>query len=453
MRPARTAAVAVLTAALTATPLVATSTTAHAAAGTGRVIAIKDAQSFLSPNGDHRKDKTRIRYSLAKKSEVTVKVRRANKAQTLVYKEKLGKVTAGHHGWTWKGQNRNGKVVGDGEYVVLFAADQVAKDGQKWIRGARVHVHAKFMMPPRPTVNSDTVYPNTTIVGDAIGITLGDNSPEPTVGRVKMLVQNPRGRIVRTEADGYKPWVSYPVLFDGRDNDGDVLPAGQYQVRFKVWDKSGNVGMSKRVTVHVSGRPLVETTGSAVLPPDGGATILDPRGLDARGLDTRGLDGRESTTGGDDPRPVPCGKVVPSEVYPDPGAVSLRSSDACGGTELAPSIATIFGTVELDDAMDAPRGLTSAWMFMRGKPTVDGETDTAEVQATMFGASPGAAATSEPVAGESVTTTGPARARGWHPSWTNPNDGLYWSLTTHGTDSYDVAALTVHYTYLTPQGR
>ncbi len=90
---------------------------------------------------------------------------------------------------------------------------------------------------------------------------------------------------------------------------------------------------------------------------------------------------------------------------------------------------------------------------MRGKPTVDGETDTAEVRATMFGTSTGAAATSESVAGESVTTTGPSRAIAWHPAWTSSNHGLYWSLTTHGTDSYDVAALTVHYTYLTPQAR
>jgi flagellar hook assembly protein FlgD len=94
-----------------------------------------EAMLSFSPNGDGVKDAAVVRYTLAKKSEVIVKIRRADKARTVVYKERLGKLSSGGHTWRWKGKNLNGKVVRDGRYSAVFVADQVAEGGKTRRRG------------------------------------------------------------------------------------------------------------------------------------------------------------------------------------------------------------------------------------------------------------------------------------------------------------------------------
>ena len=83
-------------------------------------------------------------------------------------------------------------------------------------------------------------------------------------------------------------------------------------------DQAGNVGKPKTVTVTVSDRPLVERTETLVVPPTGSWSASQ-------------LDAVSARAGGNDPVPVPCGVVVPSEVYPEPGASSFRSADTCSG--------------------------------------------------------------------------------------------------------------------------
>jgi hypothetical protein len=88
--------------------------------------------------------------------------------------------------------------------------------------------------------------------------------------------------------------------------------------------------------------------------------------------------------------------------------------------------------------------LRSTSLSMRGKPTVTGESDTAR----LF--SGGARYFSPAVPGETVTTTQPT-SYPWESAYGTYTRSLRWSIETLGTDSYDVADLTVHYTYLTPQ--
>jgi hypothetical protein len=91
-------------------------------------------------------------------------------------------------------------------------------------------------------------------------------------------------------------------------------------------------------------------------------------------------------------------------------------------------------------------------MSMRGKPTVGGETDTA----TLYphgGFIPGGSSvtSSAAVAEEAVTTTRAVSYPFEGPYFTDYTRSLDWDITTKGTDSYDVAAVTVYFTYLTPQ--
>ena len=275
MRSLRTAAAALAAIATTATPL-ATATTADAAGQAVAVIAL-DVDWYgvaFSPNGDHSQDKARIAFTLARKSEVIVKIRRTNEARTLVYKEKLGKVTRGDHTWVWNGKNRNGKVVKDGHYTAILVADQVAEDGKKQSRGTAVYVDTTFDATWAPRTSADTVYPNTAgYPTDFVGLTLGNvpDDPMTSLGKVAEIVTDAEGRVVSKQqpfqylSSGY--YYSMPLSFRGRDAANDPLPAGTYGLRFTVRDLAGNPGGTKTVTVNVSDRPLVEATGYVVVAP------------------------------------------------------------------------------------------------------------------------------------------------------------------------------------------
>lgn len=461
MRPLRTVAVSLVATVTVAAPLAAVTTAG--AEGRDRPVIKVRKEAWLSPNGDRSQDKARLRFTVAKKSEVIVKVRRGNKARTVVYEEKLGKVSRGGHTWTWKGENLNGKVVRDGRYTAVLVADQVAEGAEKGRTSSVVHVDTHFDADWAPKLNADTVYPTTTVIRDRIGLTLGNYPDDPmtTLGQVVSTMKDAEGRVVSTGRPfeyHTSPYTDVlPILISGRDRSDQPYPAGSYRLRFKVWDKAGNPGGSKAVTLHVSDRPLVEASGSVLAPPTGSwkASQL-PAGAPAGTAPSAVRDGRASTTGGDDPQPVPCGTVVSSEVYADAGAMSFRSSDACGGTWGRPSLAAAGGGLALDTLTPqvAPRGLRTSWLSMRGKPTVAGETDTARLYSralSYFFDTGGPYVSSPAVAAETVTNAEPV-SYPWEPVYSDAyTRRVDWSIATLGTDSYDVAAVTVHYTYLTPQ--
>jgi flagellar hook assembly protein FlgD len=448
-------AAAVLAAALaTVTPVAP----AQAAGWTGPVIDLWEDRVWLSPNGDHVQDRTRLAFDLGKTARVTVKVRRANKARTLVHAEELGKLGAGHHTWTWKGKDSDRDVVRDGRYSAIFVADQVGRDGKKRIRSAAVVVDTEFDVPEKPVLSTDTLFPRTTLLHDALAVTVGGKGRLATVGRAVMKVTDAQGRVVRRSDDTYDLWPSYMAVFDGRDNAGTPLPGGDYTLGFRVWDKAGNSGRSERVGVHVSDKTLVEATGTLVVPPAGvwhASDLLAGSAVAA----WRGTDGRASTTGGDDPQPAPCGTVVESEVYPDAGAKSYRSADTCRVDHLSPRMAWAGGYLSLDNLTSevAPRGLYSSRVAMRGRPTVADETDTAEI----FDGGIGFDSTGTPtrrgsassaVAEETVTST-PSVTRAQPPFYSRATNApsVTWTIATYGVDSFDVADVTVSYSYLTPR--
>jgi hypothetical protein len=419
----------------------ATGSTAQAASP-GPVIAVDvDFHGVtFSPDGDQSRDRARVPYSIGRRSEVTVKVRRANTARTLVFQEHLGRLAAGEQTWVWNGADLRGRVLRDGRYTATFVADQIAPDGKKRRVTVPVYIDTVFDVPWSPELSSDTVYPETpSIPVDSIGMTLNSMPDDPmtALGKVTQIIKDSGGHVVTQRTFDYhhsEYYESMPLSFQGRDAARQPLPAGTYRLRFTVEDMAGNAGGSKSVQVHVSDKVLVEVSDSQVVLPTGASA--------------------SSLRGGEVP-PVPCGVVVPSEVYADAGAMSYRSDDTCTGWTL--SLATASGTLDLSSTLTptvAPRGVQSAWVSMRGKPTVSDETDTAQIAPTGGYFLPGGgnpSATSAAVTGESVTSTTEVTYPFEPPYFTGYVRSLGWSITTFGKDSYDVAAVTVHFSYLTPQ--
>jgi hypothetical protein len=115
--------------------------------------------------------------------------------------------------------------------------------------------------------------------------------------------------------------------------------------------------------------------------------------------------------------------------------------------------------VDLDNLTfaQAPRGLYSWQVSMRGRPTVSGETDTAELhldrmEVGVFGGPHTHGSVSPATTEESVTST-PAASATPQPTYAMWDSTPYvrWVIATHGVDSYDVADVTVRYSYLTPR--
>lgn len=461
MRLPGPAAIVLVAAATVAAPLATARAAAQDAGWTGPVIKLHQKQVWLSPNQDKAQDKARLSFNLDKTAKVTVKVRRNDKTRPLVYREKLGKLPAGlHHRWTWKGKSSDGNVVRDGKYSAVFVADQVGKDGKKRIRSATLWVDTKFNTVEAPTLSLDTVYPRTTQFHDALGVTLTGKGKLASVSAAVLRVRDGQGRLVRRISGGTDWWYkSFTLPFDGRDEAGTPLAGGTYTIRAQLVDRAGNRGRSRRVTVNVADEPLVERTGTVVVPPTGSWKASEVLSGTAPAAST-------PSPGASGSQPYPCGRVVPSEVYANAGAQSFRSDDTCTGS-FAVNAAYARGTLLLDDltAETAPRGGPySARVSMRGRPTEPTETDTATltlggpvfgfngVVETPRGASSPAVAAETVTSTETVTTAPPALPYYSRPTQTQPPT-LDWTIVTRGTDSFDVAGVTVHYTYLTPHRR
>ena len=425
---------------------------------TVRNLITADRSSIVfSPNGDKFLERARVSYTLKRKSVVTITVRRVNDAtdaSKTVLTKKVGKVSRGTHKFKWNGTKKpRGKVLRDGHYVLSFTADPVKKHIKK--STAATHIYLDIRYQPEPLeAQTTTVYPNTTVITDQIGFNHGGSWGSKDwrherIDKASLVVKDAAGNTVRTtQPQEYgSDYRAYPLAWDGRDDNGAVLPAGQYTVQMQVIDWAGNTGMSPSISVTVSDVPLVLASGSRALTPASGALPPAPAtsAEKVRELEKRAGDGRSSANGGDDIPSAPCGTVFASNIYPAPGA-SFRSKSNCGW---AINHAIGGGQLKLPE-LSAPRGLHTAQMTMRGRPTFDGEVDTAQLSFHFLYTSNGDTVSTTAAPGEAVTSTGVA-ANPWVSSGRVQPTGLEWTIRTVGFDSYDVADLRVDFTYLTPQ--
>jgi flagellar hook assembly protein FlgD len=388
-----------------------------------------DGWSVFSPNGDHRKDRNRFYLKLTRRAKVTVTVIRRNNARTVVVRDRLGDLPAGTHAWTWDGRKDSGRRAGDGFFNVVVTAkvagSDVAQKAAAWTQIDTVYVAGKVV------ANGTAVYPHTAVVHDEVWF--GNAADDARMATGSLVVTDGVGREVFR--DTHKLWarqyyesVSERLVaaWDGRNQRGRVVRAGHYWVRIVGTDRAGNTGRTPRYRVDVSATPLVEATGSATVTPR--ETWQGPAGSGP--CDYRGAQGCGWWK--------PCGTVVYSTTFAEPGSLSYRSSSTCPDETWNPHIATGSHVLALDPTA-MPRGVRTAGVSMVGGPTTAGEPDQGYLQSTASG----------PDTSVHETSTAP---------WTNtalpntqPITYVSWGVATRGDDSYDVKSFTVNYTYLTPK--
>ena len=396
-------------------------------AGHTRALEVRGPSSF-SPNGDRRLDTARFAITVGQRA--TVKVRVVRDGRVVKGPVRLGDHRSGSTvRWIWDGRNDNGRHVRDANrYRVKVSATT---------RTGRVHRHEHWLTldtvyrPERLVVNDDTVYPRTTVVHDRIGFGVRPNvaTGSDDLGRGTLRITRPGGKVVFSSHTGawdrnYPFTPPFPVAWDGRDNDGKRLPAGRYWARVRSTDGAGNTGATARIPVRVAADRLVELSGTVTVSPVGTAVPYNPC--------------ENSTANGCGDFP-PCGSVVPSSAYADPGALSYRSSTGCSTNTFqhrAP------GPHRLVLGPDTPRGAAVTRVSMRGRPTVSGETDTARLFVS------DASAVSPVTTEESLTTATAPPVEPRELLWAEPR----WGVSTFGEDSFDVATFTVDYSYLAPRG-
>ena len=262
------------------------------------------------------------------------------------------------------------------------------------------------------------------------------------LGTVVETIRDDQGRVVSTGKpfdylDGDVP-ESMPLAFRGVDASNNRLPAGTYRLRFTVRDLARNPGRAKAVTVHVSDQPLVEVTRSVVVAPTAASSPT----------------GRSLSRGGDDPLPIPCGTVVPSDGVRRAGRDELplvrrlrrhlgpaqpRDSErrhrpvrrscrptsrrvACGPHGCRCGEAHGGGRDRHGEGVDVRWCLHQPVRHVRG----------------------GHGGDRHHVADRSATRSRRRTSRDYVRR-------VRWTIETRGTDSFDVAAVTVSFTYLTPQ--
>lgn len=414
-------------AATTSAAVPAVGTTAATTARVGPAVVTVDGPAAFSPNGDHRKDNARFNIDLARRAAVTVTVVRGNRAQTVVVRERLGDLRAGSHGWTWDGRKDSGSLAADAYYYLEVKA--VRLDGsvhKAWVSTALDTAYRVGEV----TANGDTVYPRTTVVHDRVWF--GSTSEDSHKPWGTLVVRNGDGREVFRDTRrlwrGGRATSASAVAWDGRnENDRPVKP-GRYWVRIHGSDRAGNSGRTPRFGIDVSAAPLVEASGSRTVTPK--ETWQGPAGAGPCG----------PTSGNDCGVWEPCGEVVDSTTFTEPGSLSYRSDDTCPES-YRPHLAYGRHVLALDPAA-SPRGVRTARLTMVGGPTRAGESDQGYLglwsgQATPSGPDTSVHATSTP------TETNP---------WPEADAQVGWYVQTNGDDAYDVISFTVDYTYLTPRG-
>jgi len=181
------------------------------------------APTPFSPNGDGVKDKATIKATFWQSLSWKLVIK--NSTGTVV--RSLGSGTSLSLTKTWDGKNSLGAVVPDGTYYA-------------WLSGSGFAKKKPVVVDNKPpTVTNVTVKPSSfnTTLGQktTISYTLSEAC------YVTIKIYNSTGSLAKTLLNNVlKPAGSNSIVWNGKDNANNIVPAGKYTIKIWVTDKAGN---------------------------------------------------------------------------------------------------------------------------------------------------------------------------------------------------------------------
>ncbi len=199
-----------------------------------RIVAVSPASPLVSPNDDDRSETVELSASLSESASWRFRVL-AGEGATV--HESTGEGT--HPTLTWNGRDADGSPVPDGTYTYrIDAVDPWTNRGSR-TGSIRVDTAAPTLEIATPAADTETwLSPN----GDGVRETVALSASTTEGGSVLVYVRNEAGIGVRSFSVSAASAGSVAVTWDGRDNDGHVVPDGLYGVRLTPRDIAGNTG-------------------------------------------------------------------------------------------------------------------------------------------------------------------------------------------------------------------
>jgi flagellar hook assembly protein FlgD len=218
-----------------------------------RVLAVDPIAPVLSPNGDSVADAATIRASLSESATWRIRFRDAD-GGTLYEATGDGVQPVA----TWDGLVDGAPVV-DGTYSYRIDAADGWSNASYKTGTVRVDLTGPTLTGVTPAADADTwIAPN----GDGVRESVAFAGTMSEGGSIAAYVRDAGGRLVRSFS--VPTGTGAALTWDGKGNDGSIVPDGTYEVRLIPRDAVGNAGASVTRLVTVAAF-LASVTSSKVV--------------------------------------------------------------------------------------------------------------------------------------------------------------------------------------------
>lgn len=194
----------------------------------------------FSPNGDGRKDTTTVKATFSRTTTWILQIR-----NTTGFTVRSWTGTSTSLSRLWDGKDNAGKVVPNGSYYAYLSG---------------IDAEGRLLKPRVLKVVVDTIAPEIKTLASS------PNPFNPYIGQtttisywlseeciVTIRIYNSTGNLKRKLIEGWdQPPGPHSIAWDGRDDQGNILPTGPYRIKVYVRDIAGNNATTYPKTITVS---------------------------------------------------------------------------------------------------------------------------------------------------------------------------------------------------------
>lgn len=179
----------------------------------------------FTPNGDGISDTITVDHRLSENAFVEMRVRKQD--GTLIRRTSTWSLK-GRGKTIWNGRRDNGKLVGEGEYkIVLTPTDRAGNRG-----GSEQVLVTVLNSMKKPTVNPRLFHPGD---DDGLAQQTALKARLTRTATASWIIRDAKDTVVRRGIDNvdYEPG-DVRFVWDGKDDQGDLVPEGRYTARIRV---------------------------------------------------------------------------------------------------------------------------------------------------------------------------------------------------------------------------